>query len=63
MTIVGTSKGLSLVDTKSGAQQGVTMPAFGPVVEIEIRLARDERSIFFPIAVAESDIWLVTLGR
>ena len=31
--------------------------------QAEARLSRDEKTIFFPLAVNESDIWMVTLAR
>jgi Tol biopolymer transport system component len=65
--LVGAEGLLALVNPTTGARRPVTMPMTlsNPsfIAAGEARLSRDQKTIFFSVAVNEMDVWMVTLGK
>lgn len=58
---IGPPEAPRLVDPATGAAHAVALPAFGAEAPNEYRVSHDERTVYFPIARNESDIWLVRI--
>ena len=55
--------GLRLVEPATGESRDIPPPPLANgLAPTEIRVSRDERSVFITLAVDEADLWLVTLG-
>jgi eukaryotic-like serine/threonine-protein kinase len=52
-----------IVHPNTGATQPLVFPDSRGLAGFELRLSRDQLTAFGALAVAESDIWMVTLGR
>jgi hypothetical protein len=67
--LVASKMGLMAVDPLSGAGRPLVIPNASPFRTIvgltvaEPRLSRDEKTLFLALAVNESDLWMVTLGK
>ena len=60
------SLGVSVVCAVDGAapeQVTLILPNLRGLSAAEPKLSRDEKTMFFSLAVNEADIWLVTLGK
>jgi WD40 repeat protein len=50
-----------LVDPGTGRAQSVKVPSFREQVPVDLRLSRDERTLYFALTRNDGDIWMVTL--
>ena len=62
LVVFGT-EGPRLVNATTGAGRTLVLPNLRGLSAAEAKLSRDEKTMFFSLAVNEADIWLVTLGK